>query len=208
LAEENLELTDLDKICNYAMIHHEGRVFGLMPADRLNNRDVNYYSKAGENIALIGAAEVNYLINTLTFSESEVAACQSQVEEWNSDLKADMESLSSESAKIARLSEELSIRRSALSAAKTFQISSIGWRSVDSAAQESVTGWMNSPGHRANILDSAYDEAGVGVAYVNGYIVATQVFIKRADCGYEGGPCCERRACYLPTTCAADQICR
>lgn len=28
-----------------------------------------------------------------------------------------------------------------------------------------VTGWMNSPGHRANILNPEFREIGVGVAY-------------------------------------------
>jgi len=34
-----------------------------------------------------------------------------------------------------------------------------------SAAQEVVTGWMNSPGHRANILRADYTHLGVGAAY-------------------------------------------
>ena len=36
--------------------------------------------------------------------------------------------------------------------------------SADATAQMIVSGWMNSPGHRANILDSQYQEDGVGVA--------------------------------------------
>jgi uncharacterized protein YkwD len=28
-----------------------------------------------------------------------------------------------------------------------------------------MTGWMNSPEHRANILDSSYTQIGVGIAY-------------------------------------------
>lgn len=31
--------------------------------------------------------------------------------------------------------------------------------------EDVVTAWMNSPGHRANILDSAFSDIGVGVAY-------------------------------------------
>lgn len=207
-AEENLQMSDLNKICNYATIHHEGLVFGLMPADRLNNRGVSYYSKAGENIALIGAAEINYLINLLTFDQNKANQCQAQVEEWNNQLKADMESLTTEAQKVARLNQDLAARKAALAAADSFQISNINWKTNDTLAEESVTGWMNSPGHRANILDAAYDEAGIGVAYVNGYIIATQVFIKRSDCGYKNGPCCERNACYLPTVCSSEQICR
>ena len=40
-----------------------------------------------------------------------------------------------------------------------------------------VTAWMNSPGHRANILDAAYTEMGVGVAYgmYEGHMVSVAV---------------------------------
>src|SRR4051794_36801287 len=31
--------------------------------------------------------------------------------------------------------------------------------------REIVSGWMNSPGHRANILDAKFREAGMGVAF-------------------------------------------
>jgi uncharacterized protein YkwD len=207
-ARENLSLTDFNKICNYAIIHHEGLKFGLMPVDRLNNRGINYFSRAGENIALIGVAEVNYLVNTLTFNEQEAAQCQADVIAWNEELESEIKLLSDEAQKKARLEQELKKRQEALAAAKSFKVSKISWHNNEQASQEAVDGWMNSPGHRANILNSDYGEAGIGVSYVNGYIIATQVFIKRATCGYAGGPCCERNACYLPSICGIDQICR
>lgn len=40
--------------------------------------------------------------------------------------------------------------------------------SVEWVADSMMVNWMNSPGHRANILESDYDFIGVGVAY-NGY---------------------------------------
>lgn len=44
---------------------------------------------------------------------------------------------------------------------------------------EVMNGWMNSPGHRANILSAAYSEIGVGVAKnKNGMYYWTQMFIK------------------------------
>jgi uncharacterized protein YkwD len=50
-------------------------------------------------------------------------------------------------------------------------------------AQESVTRWMNSPGHRRNILNPNFNYTGIGVAAIErdgrGYIYATQVFIQR-----------------------------
>lgn len=38
------------------------------------------------------------------------------------------------------------------------------WTSPEDIAQSTVTGWMNSPGHRKNILTSTYDREGIGVA--------------------------------------------
>lgn len=47
------------------------------------------------------------------------------------------------------------------------------------SAQEVVNSWMNSPGHRANILSRSYTHTGVGVAKkANGTLYFTQVFLK------------------------------
>jgi uncharacterized protein YkwD len=45
-----------------------------------------------------------------------------------------------------------------------------------SFARRAVQGWMNSEGHRANILSPAYDHSGIGVVIEGSYIYATQVF--------------------------------
>ncbi len=48
-----------------------------------------------------------------------------------------------------------------------------------STPQEVVSSWMNSPGHRSNILSSVYTEIGVGLAInSNGISYWTQMFIK------------------------------
>lgn len=45
--------------------------------------------------------------------------------------------------------------------------------------QEVMNGWMNSPGHRSNILSPSYTEIGVGAAKSkNGTLYWTQMFIK------------------------------
>jgi uncharacterized YkwD family protein/spore coat assembly protein SafA len=45
--------------------------------------------------------------------------------------------------------------------------------------QEVMNAWMNSPGHRANILSPSYNQIGVGVAKKsNGTYYWTQMFIK------------------------------
>lgn len=42
--------------------------------------------------------------------------------------------------------------------------------------QEVVSGWMNSPGHRANILNSGFGKIGIGVYQAGGVIYWTQLF--------------------------------
>jgi uncharacterized protein YkwD len=43
--------------------------------------------------------------------------------------------------------------------------------------QEVVTGWMNSPGHRANIMNANFGKVGIGVYKAsNGNIYWTQLF--------------------------------
>lgn len=41
------------------------------------------------------------------------------------------------------------------------------WNTQSEIAQSTVQGWMNSPGHRKNILTSDYDKEGIGVAISN-----------------------------------------
>jgi len=46
--------------------------------------------------------------------------------------------------------------------------------------EEVMTSWMNSAGHKANILSSAYNQIGVGAAKAsNGTLYWTQMFIKQ-----------------------------
>lgn len=45
-----------------------------------------------------------------------------------------------------------------------------------SVSRKLVQGWLKSPGHRANILNSTYKRTGIGIAVNRGYIYATQLF--------------------------------
>lgn len=55
-----------------------------------------------------------------------------------------------------------------------------------------VDGWMNSEGHRRNILEEEYNEAGVGIFDTDGYFIVTHVFIGRVNCGYKDASCCTK----------------
>ncbi len=46
-------------------------------------------------------------------------------------------------------------------------ITSYEWNSEDEIAKSTVDGWMNSPGHRQNILTARFDREGIGVAISN-----------------------------------------
>ena len=50
-------------------------------------------------------------------------------------------------------------------------------RQIQHLAQTIMDGWMNSPGHRKNILSPGYTHLGVGVITNNQEVKATQVFI-------------------------------
>ena len=47
---------------------------------------------------------------------------------------------------------------------------------VESIAKAQVKSWMDSPGHKANILNPQYSHLGVGVVYDGLYYVSTQNF--------------------------------
>lgn len=50
--------------------------------------------------------------------------------------------------------------------------------SLQEVCEWAVSGWMGSPGHRANILDPRFTETGVGVSFSDGwdYLYITQIF--------------------------------
>lgn len=43
-------------------------------------------------------------------------------------------------------------------------------------AAQMVSAWMNSEGHRANILNADFTRAGIGIYYANGYIYVANFF--------------------------------
>ncbi len=56
-------------------------------------------------------------------------------------------------------------------------------RQIQHLAQVIMSGWMNSPGHRKNILSPEYTHLGIGVITNHQEVKATQVFIGVADAG-------------------------
>jgi uncharacterized protein YkwD len=56
-------------------------------------------------------------------------------------------------------------------------VKSYDWNSPEKIATEGVTGWMNSTGHRRNILEKNYQKTGIGIAIAkDDKVYVTQVF--------------------------------
>lgn len=210
LADENKSFSSFEAICSYPMIHHEGDDFGIYQSERLDNRGIKYFSSSGENIALLSAAQITLTYQEGTVDDGEFEMCSKQRSEWDNEFKAKMDQQNTNQLSLTILADEIEKRKKAFSATKSLDVSDIDWESDSDLARRAVEGWMNSPGHRENILKSEYNEAGMGVAFVNSYVIITQVFIKKIECGYEGSTCCQRdeySLCYEPNTCV-DSICQ
>lgn len=210
LAEENTLFTGYDKACDFPIIHHEGIDFGHYNSDRMRSRGIYYYAKTGENIALVSAG--NFTVKFLEGdpAQNELEECYTVRFKQDKTYEEKLEQAEEADAKINIIKDEIELRKELYNLYSELELADIYWRTGLELAEESVKGWMNSSGHRENILSPDYDEAGIGAAYVNGYIIISQTFIKRANCGYLSGPCCEKIGylpyCYVPLSCS-DGVC-
>jgi uncharacterized protein YkwD len=207
LAAENRLFTDLSRSCDFPLIHHEGFDFGLYNKDRLNARGVNYFRRTGENIALVSGADIRIYYRDRDTGAKEIDNCQTRRNEMEEDFAARLAAADGEAAKKSTIEGEITLRQGLIARESEVNIASINWLKESEAVSKTVEGWLNSPGHRENIMLSEYDETGLGVAYVNGYLISTQIFIRRADCGFPAGPCCEEEGyypyCFEPLSCEA-----
>ena len=195
LARENQTTTDPDLLCNYPMIHHEGYHFGLYQNTRLNNRNIYNFDLSGENIALIPK------IKKIEYKSKKSYDCKTK--ELNNAFKIILEE-APEDEKIKIIKDEIKNRQNLIANNPNIEIIKKSYKTISEIENEAVTGWMNSPGHRANILKKEYDTTGIGVAEINDYFIITQVFTRKINCGYKNAQCCEETSyfyCYSPFTC-------
>ena len=205
LADENIAFTGFNKACDFPIIHHEGVAFGPYNSDRIKARGIYYYDKTGENIALVSAG--NFTVKFLEGDsvQAELENCSSARTSQDNNYEHRLDKEEDVIDKIDVIKNELRARANLYNTYSEVEVAEVSWHSGLALAEESVKGWMDSPGHRENILNSDYDEAGVGAAYVNGYMIVSQIFIKRAHCGYLDGSCCVETGylpyCYVPLSC-------
>ena len=185
LARENAPLTDPGIYCHKIFIHHEGFDFGLYETDRLLNRSIYYFELVGENIFMTSAWK--YLEADASYPPC--AGGLEIVEEYDSP-----------EAVLKDYQDHLDYA----SKAPRVNWTEADWLSQDGLEEVVVDGWMQSPGHRANLLEPAFGEEGIGVAKVNDFIIVTELLIDRAECGYPGAVCCEDEEgeyCFDPWEC-------
>lgn len=167
-AAENMVITDSDKPCSYPFIHHETFPTGKNVGDRLEKGGVDFL-KTGENIAIVPV--VKKLGYQLALGEKEVQCPDVK------DAKVP-ESLT-EAERVEFLKVRLNERVDAIGTVPYVKWTMKEWYTPEEFAEVAVQGWMNSPGHKANILTKDFDETGIGVAFVNDYVVLTQNFVRR-----------------------------
>ncbi len=166
LAKANAPLTPKNKLCAVPFLAHRD-VKNRYQDERLRDAGIRYFSSSSENLFLISKWETR----------------EAEVEE-------DFECLSFAWDESTNFSEELSKRIDYLET-----VPDVTWNveyTEDSRLLDKiVTGWMESEPHRKNILNGKFTHTGVGIAEVNDFVFAVQIFIKKENCGYDFGPCCE-----------------
>ncbi|MEX0933610.1 MAG: CAP domain-containing protein [Candidatus Paceibacterota bacterium] len=163
-SRDNKELTSPDLLCQYPIIRHEGFESGFGVRDRVISALIDFRS-VGENIAMIpGVKSRSY---TFEFDEPTPECPPRDVHEINSfrdreNYKKTLEALLASAQEV----RDVTFVRT---------IPYTQGEIVDLA----LNGWMNSSGHRENILYEDYTHGGVGVVKVNEYYIITHNFVGR-----------------------------
>jgi len=167
-ARDNQELTDPDILCNYPLIRHEGFLFGYSLKERFDNKNLAF-RRGGENIGILSA--VKDLVYQFP-QDNPPAECPDiptfPVGDGTQEERTALyQSIFQQSLEAVRGADRgiVWVNRS--------------WHSADEVAVRIVEGWMNSPGHKANILTPYFDSDGIGVVAVNDFFVITHDFVDK-----------------------------
>jgi len=163
-ANDNKGLTNPNLLCQYPTIRHQGFVSGFGVRDRVISAGVKFRA-VGENIAMVpGIKSRSY---TFGFDE-ETPKCPKIV-------VPEPKSLEEKATYEARLKNLLAIANGVRKVSFVREVPYTEKEIVDLA----VDGWMNSEGHRENILYKDYTHSGIGVVKVNDYYIITENFVGR-----------------------------
>lgn len=156
----------MQKPCVYPAIRHEGITdAGVGLGDRLNFNRVPFRS-ASENIVLLSTArESMYRAPSAITCPAVPTQEIPQGATLSEARRIVFGNIAAAETVLARIPEVEWVRKS--------------WHDLETIAQRAVTGWIESPGHHANITNEHFALTGIGAAEVNRYIIITQVFVER-----------------------------
>lgn len=166
-AADNTEITDPDIICHYPMIRHEGIRGGYSLSDRLRIGGVSYRS-AGENIVMFSSAK-DFVFQ---YQSSNPPPECPEVPKFTPGEGTQEE-------RLALFQSILNLALDAVRGLSPVQWVSTNWRTETEINQKAVDLWMNSDGHRANILRASFNYGGIGIVPVNDYFIITHNFAGR-----------------------------
>ncbi len=166
-AKDNVNITSPDFFCQYLLIRHEGFAEGFTPKERLDAKAVNYRS-FGENIAMVplvrsrlyesDSPQADFNCSEgFSFDFSEVPV--SEREEHRQNVVVGLEELVREMDEVTWISNV--------------------YYDQEGVIVQAVQGWMESPGHRKNILTPQFNAGGVGIFRVNDYLIITHNLVGR-----------------------------
>ncbi len=180
LSDENKNFaSSMGKKCDFPLIYHEGLNFGLYQDERLRNREFYNFDMSAENIALVSSAKFNIQYYQNDGTLEEIDECRALKKLLDREFYEKIHSDMSEEKKVEYIKKEIRIRTEAYQNYFDFENVEVGWDSEVNSVNVMIDGWMNSEGHRENILMSDFNETGIGAVYTDGgYLIATQVFVR------------------------------
>lgn len=164
-AKDNAELTDSNLLCAYPLIRHENFSGAFKVGDRLEAAGIAF-RRAGENIVSFSPAE-----NIFYRAPDDLARDCPEAREFPPAVGALAE-------REALYRAVLAERTTAARASPVVVWINKAWMTPERVSANAVSEWMDSPGHRANILTPEFTRGGVGVAWANEFLIITHALIQ------------------------------
>lgn len=162
-ARDNVDLTDPRLLCQFPVIRHEGFLSGFTVRDRAMNAGIRFRA-VGENIAMIpGIQSRSYVFS---FGDA-IPTCPERT-------IPDIVFIGDEQRYRAALEKLLQEARNVRAVTFVREVR----HNPEDVINLAIDGWMNSQGHRENMLYGGYTISGVGVVKVNEYYIITQNFLE------------------------------
>lgn len=160
---DNVKLTDPALPCHYPIIRHEDFTYGFSLKDRLDNAGLPY-RVAAENIALVPLTK--NLIYRYPADQSPVVCLT---------IERFLPGEGSQEERLALYQDILTKSLIAISKVQPVDWVNREWLTSEEIVVKVINGWLNSPGHRQNMLNPSYRRGGIGLTPVNNYLIITHV---------------------------------